>query len=42
VDDVGAPLFVMQEEYEVHCRVTKKTEKDPDGGLWLAHPTALG
>ena len=42
VDDVGVTLFVMKEEYEVQCQVTRKTEKDPDGGLWPVHPTALG
>ena len=37
-EDVGVPLFVVKEQHEAHYQAVKKTEKDPDGGSWSAHP----
>merc|ERR1740121_2116307 len=37
--DMGVPVSVLEETHEGHYQAAKKTEKDPDGGSWPAHPS---
>ena len=37
--DMGVPLAVIEQAHEDHFQAAKKTEKDPDGGMWPAYPS---
>merc|ERR1712176_535365 len=37
--DMGIPVSVLEQTHEEHYQAARKTEKDPDGGLYPAYPS---
>ena len=37
-EDMGVPIYKMQDSVEAHCQASLKTAEDPDGGPCPAHP----
>merc|ERR1719359_441494 len=37
--EIGCPLKTLEDVHKAHYQVSKKQEKDPEGGPWPAYPS---